>query len=123
MKRIIILSALWIALVGCEPSVGDKCSTSNDCPTGTVCDTDSPGGYCLVPNCEGDEECPEETVCVKFAQMQNYCLLKCKSDSDCRSGDYACRDDIGEQKFCYIKPDYPYGRDENNEIPFESPEE
>ena len=123
MKQCITYLLMAACLIGCEAAVGDKCSTSNDCPTGTVCDTDSPGGYCLVDNCEGDEDCPEEAACIKFTDSQSYCLLKCNNNSDCRSGDYTCRDDIGEQKFCYVRPDYVYGRDENNEIPYESPDQ
>ena len=120
MKRFPILLLSVACLMGCEAAVGDKCTTSNDCPAGTVCDTDSPGGYCLVANCDGDEDCPDEAVCVNFTDSLRYCLLKCKKNSDCRSGDYTCRNDIGDQSFCYIRPDYPYGRDESNEIPYES---
>ena len=123
MKKFGLLLLFTLLVSGCEASVGDKCTTSNDCPTGTVCDTDSPGGYCLVANCEGDEDCPEDTVCVKFGESQNFCLLECSKNGDCRGGDYVCRDDIGEKKFCYIRADYPYGRDENNEIPFQAPAE
>lgn len=121
MKNILfVLGVLLFVLAGCEARIGDKCSTSNECPTGTVCDTDSPGGYCLAYNCETDEECPEYGVCVAFTNAISYCLLKCKTADDCRSG-YACRDDIGTQKFCYIAPEYPYGRDETQQIPFEPP--
>ena len=123
MKQILIFLLMAACLMGCEASIGDKCKTSNDCPAGTVCDTDSPGGYCLVANCDADEECPEEAACVKFTESQRYCLKKCKKNSDCRSGDYTCREDIGDQKFCYIRADYVYGRDESNEIPYESPSE
>lgn len=119
--KIILLAIIFSGLLGCEASVGDKCTTSNDCPTGTVCDTDSPGGYCLVSSCESDEECPEEAVCVSFTKSMSYCLKKCKKDSDCRSK-YTCRDDIGEKKFCYIAPDYSYGRDEDSKIDFVAPE-
>ncbi|MBO4350455.1 MAG: hypothetical protein J6A01_05865 [Proteobacteria bacterium] len=121
MKKL-ALFIIPILLMGCEASLGDKCDTSNDCPSGMICDTDSPSGYCIVVNCEGDEECPDNAVCVKFTSSISYCLKKCKSKSDCRSG-YACRDDIGDQKFCYVEADYPYGRDETNQIEFVPPEE
>lgn len=109
-------------LFGCEAAVGDKCSTSNDCPNGTTCDTDSPSGYCLATGCESDEECPENSTCVEFAQNITYCLLKCKNSSDCRSG-YTCRDDLGSTKFCYVEPDGVYGRETENQIDFVPPQE
>lgn len=105
------------ALAGCTASIGDSCDTSNDCPSGLVCDTDSPSGYCLATGCEFDEECPENSVCVAFTDSLRYCLKKCKKDSDCRSK-YTCRDDIGPSKFCYVAPEYTYGRDPNNEVDF-----
>ena len=122
MKKLILL-ALCLTICGCEASVGDKCSTSNDCPSGTVCDTDSPGGYCLVSNCETDEECPEKSTCVFFTKDLSYCLKKCKKNSNCRKN-YTCRDDIpASHKFCYIDPLYPYGRSEDNELDYEQSED
>lgn len=122
--RQLFLSLLFLLLVcGCEAAVGDACKTSNDCPIGMVCDTDSRGGYCLVAQCESNEECPENSVCVKFTKSQAYCLKKCKKNSDCRKN-YSCRSDIGDEKFCYTGPDdTSYGRDETNELEFVSPAE
>lgn len=115
--RPIYVLTMACLMAGCEAGVGDKCSTSNDCPTGTVCDTDSPGGYCLASGCEFNDECPENSVCVSFTKNQSYCLKKCKKSGDCRSG-YACRDDIGTQPFCYVKSDHAYGRDATQEVDF-----
>lgn len=105
----------FLTLAGCEAGIGDKCSSSNDCPIGVICDTYSPGGYCLTYNCESNEECPENGVCVKFTTSLHYCLKSCKINSDCRSG-YVCRDDVGEDAFCYVASEGPYGRDPDNEI-------
>lgn len=110
-----LCACLWM---GCEAGVGDKCSTSNDCPSGTVCDTDSPSGYCLVPGCELDDECPENSVCIQFSKDQSFCLQKCRKKGDCRSG-YTCRDDLGSHAFCYVEADFVYGREDDNEIPFQ----
>jgi hypothetical protein len=119
---LMILFALTFASVcGCEAAIGDKCSSSNECPTGTICDTDSPSGYCLAYGCASDEECPEDATCVEFAPDITYCLKRCKNAGNCRSG-YTCRDDIGENKFCYVEPESTYGRDENNKIDFVPPE-
>jgi hypothetical protein len=78
MRFVFPFVVIMLALSGCEASIGDSCSTSNECPTGTVCDTDSPGGYCLVAQCESDEECPEEAACIRFTESQAFCLKKCK---------------------------------------------
>ncbi len=122
MKKLIWILLAGLVLTGCEAAIGDKCETSNDCPNGMVCDTDSPSGYCLVYNCENDEECPEDGTCVFFTDAISYCLKKCDKGGDCRSN-YSCRDDIGTHKFCYIEPEYPYGRDESNEVGFTAPAE
>jgi hypothetical protein len=118
----LILSTLILAvcLCACEGAVGDQCSTSSDCPIGTACDRNSSGGYCLSYNCRSTDECLEGATCVQFTPSTSYCLKKCKKKSDCRSG-YTCRDDIGDTKFCYVAADAPYGRDPNNEIPFDVP--
>lgn len=117
------MGVIAIALSGCEAAIGDKCDSSSECPTGSVCDTDSPSGYCLVYNCEGDDDCPEGSVCVNFTKNLSYCLKKCKSKSDCDRSGYTCRDDIGETPFCYVAADYVYGRDEDNQIEYVAPDE
>lgn len=112
---ILLASCLFL---GCEAAIGDSCKSSNDCPSGTVCDTDSPSGYCLVSGCDTDEECPDGSTCVQFTKALHYCLKTCKKNGDCR-GRYTCRDDIGERKFCYVEPDAVYGRDDSNRVDFE----
>ena len=102
-------------LMSCEAGIGDKCTSSNACPVGVICDTFSPGGYCLTYNCESDEECPEGAVCVNFTSSLHYCLKSCKKQSDCRT-DYVCREDLGDKPFCYIAAEEVYGRDPDNEI-------
>ena len=118
-----LLPLLFVSLflaVGCEAAIGDKCGSSNDCPQGTICDTDSPDGYCLAAGCESDEECPEDATCVAFTPDITYCLKRCKEPGNCRSG-YTCRDDIGTTKFCYVPPEGVYGREPSNQIEFVPP--
>ena len=93
---------------GCQPSIGDACSTSTDCSTqgDRLCDTTQPGGYCTIFNCEPNT-CPEdEAACVAFhgsldpacgsaddgewARFErSFCMALCEDNSDCRS-DYVC---------------------------------
>lgn len=125
MSRPIIFSATFLALgflitvTACEPAVGDSCKSSNDCPSGTACDTYSPKGYCLSAGCEFSDDCPQDSVCIEFAKNTTFCLAPCETDKDCRSG-YKCRDDRGEVKFCYLpkSEDSAFGREEENAIPF-----
>lgn len=106
-------SSFWalplVALVvGCTPSIGDKCALSTDCSTlgDRLCDTTQPGGYCTVFGCEPDQ-CPN-SICVAFDPTldpacgsadnlvsprfeQTFCMAPCSSNSNCRS-QYECID-------------------------------
>ena len=120
IRLLVLLFVSLFFAVGCEAGIGDKCGSSNDCPQGTICDTDSPDGYCLASGCESDEECPEDATCVAFTPDITYCLKRCKDSGNCRGG-YTCRDDIGKTKFCYVPPDGVYGREPDHQINFEPP--
>ncbi len=104
------LAGLLLALPGCTPGIGDKCTLSTDCSvTGSlVCDTSQPDGYCTVLNCT-DDSCPNSAVCVMFQSTvpgcayddyqspsrtgRSFCMEHCSKDSDCRQSDgYVCRD-------------------------------
>jgi hypothetical protein len=99
-----VLLASLGALAGCAPKIGDKCSVSTDCSAqgDRLCDPTQPDGYCTIFNCEPNK-CPSEAVCVAFNEascsspalaarfQRTFCMLACKSDSDCRSG-YRCLD-------------------------------
>lgn len=87
MKR-----ALWtfamICLAACGPTIGDPCTTTQDCGPGLCVNRDfAPGGYCSK-SC-GD--CPAGTICV--ANILNNgnagCMRSCKQATDCRTG-YVC---------------------------------
>jgi len=100
---ILALAAALLFFSGaCSTSIGDECTTSLDCPSGTFCDTTSPDGYCLSSGCESNGDCVEDGVCIHFDDFTSYCLLGCSSKDDCRDG-YACRSDLGPDKFCYIQ--------------------
>lgn len=94
--RAVGLLCVWVA-VGCAPQIGDDCKTALDCSAqgSRICDRTQPGGYCTIPNCE-QGTCPDESVCVLFRSesprlSSTYCMYKCSSDSDCRTGDgYEC---------------------------------
>lgn len=109
--------AVLNALAGCSPDIGAACTQSIDCSQqgDRTCDTTMPGGYCTVPNCQPDT-CPSEAACIGFRQfpstvlacqdpndtrmLRTFCMLRCSSDSDCRSG-YVCGDANA--------PDNPWG--------------
>jgi hypothetical protein len=103
--RLLLLAAL--SLLGCTPSIGDKCVLSTDCSLrgDRLCDTSQPGGYCTIFNCGGNS-CPDNAACVLFhAAVQGcgytdrrtsrtgrtFCMASCGSNSDCRAG-YVCAD-------------------------------
>ena len=82
---------------GCSPQIGDECSTSIDCSVDgdRICDLAQPGGYCTVRGCDLGT-CPEESVSVEWLgsvprTADNWCMLRCEGDSDCRTDvGYAC---------------------------------
>jgi hypothetical protein len=101
---------LAVALLGCEPEIGDECSNTVECngsDSDRICLAESangfPGGYCTEFNC-GPSDCPEEALCVAYRSelaegcagsgqaqrlQRSYCMRRCDTGSDCRSG-YAC---------------------------------
>jgi hypothetical protein len=99
--------AAAIVMLGCQPDIGDPCTTNAQCSlTGDrLCDPTSPGGYCTQFNCLPGK-CPDEAACVGFyGKLSNacpnalpeqrfersFCMKKCTSDDDCRTGDgYRC---------------------------------
>ena len=100
----VLTAALGIVLcsvAACAPQTGDACIASTECGPGQVCDTTSPGGYCLEYDCL-DNGCAEEAICVEFTQV-SACMRRCDSDADCRNRDgYVCRTDVGSVPFCYV---------------------
>lgn len=109
MAEVRLSFALFLALLGCQPEIGDECQSSTDCAAGgdRLCDITQPGGYCTIFNCEPGT-CPEEATCVLFSAdrstvagcedaygtspfQRSFCMASCESESDCRSG-YSCID-------------------------------
>lgn len=108
-----VFSFSLLALVGCGKDIGDACRSINECISTDIdrlCLTQDgegfPGGYCTKFNCGGSNLCPEEAACVAYRStlgasgmcesgqnasrlQRNYCMLRCDSDGDCRSG-YKC---------------------------------
>ena len=113
------LAALAALSIGCQPKIGDSCSSYINCDiNGTrICDLASPHGYCTQRNCDVGT-CPSaEAVCIQFGATlrvaETYCMRKCQHDSDCRTGDgYRCLSgsDVGavsldtDTKFCVVPP-------------------
>ena len=105
---LVALTAGVVALAACTPQVGKSCTISTDCSQlgDRLCDTNQPGGYCTIFNCEPDQ-CPSST-CVAFNPTldpscgvaadgrwpryeQSFCLAPCNSEGDCRN-QYDCVD-------------------------------
>ena len=102
-----LLALCCLAFAGCQPEIGDSCTTSVDCAaTGDrICDVTQPGGYCTIFNCEPGT-CPEEAACIGYNGspstapgcldprggsrfQRSFCMRTCGGDGDCRSG-YSC---------------------------------
>ncbi len=102
---LIALSLLLAALVaGCGTKVGDECDSNYDCADRRlVCDHNVDDGYCLQVGCWENRDCPEDAVCVAFPNGDNFCLLGCDDEGDCRSA-LSCIDDLpGQPSFCYVR--------------------
>lgn len=97
LKPCFFLSILFL-FGGCGRMVGDGCTTSTNCDTGQICDRTLPGGYCTKTDCHFFG-CPSEAVCVPFNAFDNYCMLSCTENGDCRQ-DYECVLDFGDAPFC-----------------------
>ncbi|WP_257460683.1 hypothetical protein [Archangium lipolyticum] len=86
---------LGLGLVGCGSTVGDACTTDNDCGDMGFCITNrdyTPGGYCSQSCVPGkDDTCPSGSTCVSEGASNDVsaCFLKCETQADCRTG-YRC---------------------------------
>src|SRR4051812_41686726 len=91
-KRLPVIAFVLALLGGCGPTVGDPCTTSQECGGGTCLNqTFVPGGYCSV-GCKADGLCPTGSTCVRevSGRGNDMCLRTCRLDADCRQG-YLCR--------------------------------
>ena len=112
MKRRLTVAAIAgsVALAGCQPLIGDDCTTNIDCSEDgdRFCDRTQPGGYCTIIDCEPNA-CPSEGVCVQFFEgvhARNYCMRECNGNGDCR-GAYFCTEPIEGVSFIL---DDPFGK-------------
>jgi hypothetical protein len=103
VKRALLLVAV-AGLVACGPTVGDACTTRNDCLNRTCLNGDGvPGGYCTQPCSLSDPNtCPTGSICVRDGLSNDSpgCFRTCRVDSECRTG-YVCRTEKGmDQTIC-----------------------
>lgn len=92
MAVLVGVPLLWLA--GCGATVGDPCTTVDDCGDGLCLNRDyTPGGYCSK-QCDltDRDSCPAGTRCVEHGAARDLhaCFLECGSDTECRSG-YTCQ--------------------------------
>ena len=103
----LLVATLMSLTTACAPSVGDSCSARAECPSGAICDTTAPGGYCTFEQCVRNG-CSDDSLCVFFDDNTSYCMKSCTDSADCRSDEgYICRDDIGDVPFCYVAASDP----------------
>jgi|CXWL01.1.fsa_nt_gi hypothetical protein len=94
MKRICLSVLTLVCLAACGPTVGDACTTAQECG-GRLClnAEGEPGGYCSQ-TCKLDDgrSCPSGSLCVRdgLAKDAPACFRICASAADCRTG-YVCR--------------------------------
>ena len=92
---------------GCGSSIGDACTTDQDCG-GRTCDSDHrfPGGYCTEHCVVGDAStCPSGSTCAAHHD-ETLCLRSCAEragNTECRNG-YLCKAFKSEGTFC-LSPD------------------
>lgn len=70
-------------------TTGANCSSTLDCPVGTVCDA----GTCADDDCETGFDCPPLHTCLtrsRLSSASRICGANCSSDAECRSGE-ACK--------------------------------
>ena len=68
------------AVAGCAAEIGDHCATNDDCPN--LCRTGGgfPGGICTL-ECDSTEACPSGWVCI--SDSSGICMLACNEPSQC----------------------------------------
>jgi hypothetical protein len=115
MRRTLVHILFGLALLGCQPKIGDACAVSTDCSIrgDRICDISQPSGYCTVLGClghpvnnfESPGACPHGSACIATEpavpgcgyddrrsparSTRTLCLAICYSDGDCRPG-YRC---------------------------------
>src|SRR5438132_12179670 len=89
-RRLLGASLLFAVITACGPTVGDPCTTAQDCLGRTCLNGGSmPGGYCTL-SCllEDPNSCPAGTLCIRdgIAKDVNGCFRVCAATRDCRPG-------------------------------------
>jgi hypothetical protein len=99
---------LSLAVSACGPTIGDPCTTAQDC-LGRTCLNGGgvPGGYCSSMCKVGDmgAQCPTGTVCIRdgIANGNDGCYRQCNSTRDCRTG-YRCESARGSDATVCVGP-------------------
>lgn len=89
----LIAGVLLAGLSACGPTIGDPCTTSQECGAGVCLNRDfAPGGYCSLDCALGGTACPAGTICVADAVGKDKpgCMRTCRQQTECRSG-YVCK--------------------------------
>lgn len=95
LRSLFAVPALLALLTACGPTIGDPCTTSQECG-GQVClnrGESTPGGYCSRQCTQADlTTCPGGSICVRDGLVRGTaaCYRQCRTQADCRPG-YVCR--------------------------------
>jgi hypothetical protein len=94
MKRTALAAFILVVLAGCGATVGDPCTTANDCGSNLCINSDlTPGGYCSRQcTLADDKTCPGGTTCIRdgLSKDVNACFKICVTQNECRTG-YVCK--------------------------------
>lgn len=76
-------------LIDCEMTAGSVCSSTSECPAGSVCD---PAEGCVDEECFFTEDCPAGHLCPEPGGVApvSLCSEECSDGTGCRPG-YACK--------------------------------
>ena len=98
---------LVVAITACGPTVGDPCTTANECLNRQCINNgDMPGGYCSAACTLGaPTSCPTGSECIRdgLGNGSHGCFKLCNSSRDCRAG-YKCESARGSTSTVCVGP-------------------
>lgn len=101
---LILLAAMTLTACATQISVGDPCTTRDDCEPGLDCFA-AKKGYCTRGCSEPGQtrECPTGTVCTVFYGTTPVCSTLCDGSGDCLDG-FSCSTAATGSDFSACRP-------------------
>lgn len=98
---------LSLAVAACGPTVGDPCTTANDCLNRQCINGGGvPGGYCSATcTLDNPNSCPTGSLCIRdgLGRDAHGCYKICNSSRDCRAN-YKCETARGSESTVCVGP-------------------